>query len=69
MLWRDVMTPTLRDHLVGNIVAHLSNDVTDEVQSRAVQYWGNVDLELGRRVGSSLGRSLENIEDDLRRAS
>jgi catalase len=57
-LWRDVLTPTLRDHLVDNIVAHAGHEVTDDVQSRVVQYWTKVDPELGGRVASGLGRSL-----------
>ena len=55
-LYREVMTDTDRDHLVGNIIAHASDAVSADVQSRVIEYWTNVDLELGSRVGSGLGR-------------
>ncbi|MGI9097419.1 MAG: catalase-related domain-containing protein [Solirubrobacteraceae bacterium] len=54
-LYRDVMTPTDRDHLVTNIVAHASAGVTPEVQRRVIEYWTNVDADLGSRVATGLG--------------
>ncbi len=55
-LYREVMTPTDRDHLVGNIVGHLSQGVERFIQERAVNdYWANVDSELGARVAQNLG--------------
>jgi catalase len=56
MLYRQVMTPTDRDHLVGNIVGHLSQGVERFIQERAVNdYWSKVDPELGARVARGLG--------------
>jgi catalase len=56
MLYRNVMTPTDRDHLVTNIVAHLGNRVERVIQERAVNdYWSKVDPELGARVARGLG--------------
>jgi catalase len=56
MLYRNVMTPTDRDHLVGNIVGHLSQGVERFIQERAVNdYWAKVDPDLGARVASGLG--------------
>jgi catalase len=49
------MSPTDREHLVTNIVAHASAGVTPEVQARVVQYWTNVDADLGGRVATGLG--------------
>jgi catalase len=51
------MNDTDRDHLVGNIVAHASDNVTDGVQRRVVEYWSNVDPELGARVAAGLGHA------------
>jgi catalase len=56
-LYRDVMSPTDRDHLVTNIVAHASDHVTADVQVRVIDYWTNVDAELGARVAAGLGRA------------
>jgi catalase len=54
-LYRDVMDGTDRDHLVTNIVAHAGDHVSDEVQRRVIQYWTNVDPQLGARVAAGLG--------------
>jgi catalase len=54
-LYRDVMSPTDREHLIGNIVAHASADVSADVQARVIGYWTNVDEDLGRRVAAGLG--------------
>jgi catalase len=55
-LWREVLSETDRDHLVDNIVGHLSNEVTDPVVARAIDYWSAVDPQLGARVAAGLGR-------------
>jgi len=55
-LYRQVMTPTDRDHLADNIVWHLSQGVERFVQERAVnEYWAKVDHDLGARIASDLG--------------
>jgi catalase len=55
-LYRQVMKEADRDHLVGNIVAHLSNRVERSIQERAVNdYWAKVDVNLGGRVAQGLG--------------
>jgi catalase len=55
-LYREVMTPTDRDHLVANIVAHLSQRVERFIQERAVSdYWTKADPDLGARVAQGLG--------------
>jgi catalase len=55
-LCRQVMSPTDRDHLVENIVWHLSQGVERFIQERAItEYWGKVDSDLGARVARGLG--------------
>jgi catalase len=56
-LYRDVMNDTDRDHLVTNIVAHASDNVSDDVQRRVIGYWTDVDPQLGARVAAGLGQS------------
>jgi catalase len=55
-LYRDVLNDTDREHLVTNIVAHASDGVSTDVQERVIDYWTNVDAQLGARVASGLGR-------------
>ena len=50
------MSPTDRDHLVENIVWHLSQGVERFIQERAItEYWGKVDSGLGARVARGSG--------------
>jgi catalase len=49
-LVRKVLDDAARDRLVGNIVGHLLNGVTEPVLARAFEYWSNVDKELGERI-------------------
>jgi catalase len=54
-LYRDVMSPTDRNHLVTNIVGHMADGVERRVQERAVALWRQVDLDLGTRIARGLG--------------
>ena len=55
-LYRDVMSETDREHLVNNIVTHMSQGVERFIQERAVStYWYQVDPDLGARVAKGLG--------------
>jgi catalase len=56
MLVNQVMSDSDREHLVSNIVAHASDDVTEEVQWRVIAYRMGVDAQLGARVAAGLGR-------------
>jgi catalase len=49
-LVRDVMDDDERDRLVGNLVGHLLNGVSEPVLARAFEYWRNVDKDLGDRI-------------------
>jgi catalase len=54
-LYREVMSPTERDHLVENLVRHLGHDVERFIQERAVgSYLSAVDHDLGARVARGL---------------
>src|SRR5207302_11348808 len=55
-LYRQVLSPPERDHLVGNIVWNLSQGVERFIQERAVKnYLYPVDADLGARVAKGLG--------------
>jgi catalase len=47
---RDVLDDAARERLVGSIVGHLLDGVSEPVLARAFEYWRNVDKELGERV-------------------
>jgi catalase len=53
-LYRKVLSDTDRDHLVSNIVGHATEGVTKPVRDRVVEYWRNVDPDLGARVAKGL---------------
>jgi len=54
ILVRDVMDDAARDRLVSNIVGHLNAGVSKKVLLRAVEYWRNIDQDLGKRVKSGV---------------
>ena len=53
-LYREVLSDTDRDRLVSNIVGHATNAVTPDVQARVVEYWTQVDSDLGSRVSEGI---------------
>jgi catalase len=56
-LVRDVMDDADREQLADNIIGHLSNGVSDDVQRRAISYWTNVDPGVGARVAAGIART------------
>ena len=60
-LYRDVMSETDREHLVNNIVTHMSQGVERFIQERTVNnYWYPVDPDLGTRVAKGLGLQIKS---------
>jgi catalase len=49
-LVREVMDDAARDRLVGNVVGHLLNRVSEPVLQRAFEYWRNIDKGIGDRI-------------------
>lgn len=47
---RQVLDDAARDRLVSNVTGHLKADVSRPVLDRALQYWRNIDKELGDRI-------------------
>jgi catalase len=54
-LCRNVMTSRDRVHLAWNVIAHLSQGVSGDVQQRAIAYWWNIDPGIGAAVARGLG--------------
>jgi catalase len=50
VLVRDVMDEAARERLVSNVAGHLLNGVSEPVLHRAVDYWKNIDKEVGDRI-------------------
>jgi len=53
-LYRHVLSATDRDHLVSNIVGHMSQGVERSIQERALALWYQVDADLGTRIARGL---------------
>lgn len=51
---RQVLDDAERDRLVSNISGHLLDGVSRPVLERAVQYWRNVDKDLGDRIAKEV---------------
>ncbi len=47
---REVLDDAARDRLVGNVVGHLLEGVSDPVLQRAFEYWRKVDKNLGDKI-------------------
>jgi catalase len=55
---RDVLDDDARDRLISNVAGHLADGVSDEVLARAIEYWKNIDQELGERIGETVGATV-----------
>ena len=60
-LYRKVMTDEDREHLIGNIVAHLGN-AQKRIQSRQTALFYKAEAEYGRRVAEGLGLDVKEVE-------
>jgi catalase len=61
VLYRKVMSDTDREHLVGNIVAHLGN-AQKRIQRRQAALFFKCDPDYGRRVAQGLGLDVADVE-------
>jgi len=53
-LVREVMDDAQRDRLVSNVVGHLKGGVSEPVLKRALEYWSNIDKEVGSRIAKGV---------------
>ena len=53
-LVRDVFDDAERERFVSNVAGHLSGGVSDKVLERALQYWRNVDADIGDRIAAAV---------------
>jgi catalase len=51
---REIMDDAARGRLASNIIGHATDGVTPEVQKRVVEYWTNVDKDLGAKVAAGI---------------
>jgi len=56
---REVMDDAARARLVSNVVGHLMDGVSPPVLARAIEYWRNVDKNLGDRIAEGVGGNRE----------
>ncbi|WP_306366768.1 catalase [Nocardiopsis sp. CC223A] len=53
-LIRDVMDDAARERLVSNVSGHMSQVTDDDVRSRALKYWRDIDSGIGERIAAEL---------------
>lgn len=53
-LYRDVLGQTDREHLAENVIGHVNQGVRPDVLPRVLEYWNNVDTELGARIAKGV---------------
>jgi catalase len=53
-LVRKVMDDAARGRLVSNVVGHLKKGVSAPVLARALEYWRNIDREVGDRIATGV---------------
>ncbi|MGD3107883.1 catalase [Streptomyces sp. YGL11-2] len=51
---RSVLDDAARERLVGNVAGHLRNGVSRPVLDRALQYWRNIDKNVGDRIAAKV---------------
>ncbi|MET9557368.1 catalase-related domain-containing protein, partial [Streptomyces sp. NPDC006645] len=51
---RKVLDDAQRDRLVSNVSGHLLQGVTRPVLDRALQYWRNIDKNIGDRIAAEV---------------
>ncbi|QHC25676.1 catalase [Streptomyces sp. GS7] len=51
---RNVLDDAARERLVGNVAGHLRNGVSRPVLDRALQYWRNIDKNVGDRIAAKV---------------
>ena len=49
-LYRDVLTENEKSNLVSNIAEHINSGVSDAILPKVIEYWRQVDSDLGARV-------------------
>ena len=53
-LVRQVLDEPARGRLLSNIIGHLKDGVSEPILARAVNYWRNVDKDLGERIADGM---------------
>ncbi len=53
-LVREVMDDAARERLVSNAAGHLADGVSKPVLARAIEYWKNIDKDVGARIEKAL---------------
>src|SRR5699024_5986975 len=56
-LVREVMDEEERSRLVANVSGHLKNGVTEPVLKRALEYWHNIDKQIGAAIAKKVTES------------
>ena len=53
-LVREVMDDAARERLASNVVGHATDGVSPAVQERVIQYWMNIDKDVGAKIAAGI---------------
>jgi len=57
---REVFDDAARDRLVGNVAGHILGGVSDKILPKVIEYWTNVDAEIGKRIEEAVHEGKAN---------
>jgi catalase len=56
ILYREVFTDADRERILATLTGAVGGVKSAEIKERAIQYWTNVDAELGAKLRAELGK-------------
>ena len=57
---REVFDDAARERFVGNVAGHILGGVSDRILPKVIEYWTNVDAEIGKRIEEAVNEGKDN---------
>jgi catalase len=57
---REVFDDAARERFVGNVAGHILGGVSDRILPKVIEYWTNVDAEIGKRIEEAVNEGKAN---------
>ncbi len=61
-MYREVFDDAGKAHILEQITGHVGAVVSDDIRERAIQYWTNVDADLGAKLRANLAAEGAPVE-------